>query len=148
MSVPFFTLIREASTPEGTPGILCGSLLPGPLQTIELPWLDNRPEVSCIPPGDYIMKWMPSAKYKRPMLTLLNVPGRSGILFHTGNFAGDTTKGWRTDSNGCIFPGMERGSLEHAARQQRVVLRSGLALESLEAAVRTLAVLSIIAPHA
>lgn len=44
-------LLREASTPEGTPGVL---VVDGQAwNTLELPWLDNAPKRSCIPDGVY-----------------------------------------------------------------------------------------------
>lgn len=65
---------------------------------LELPWLDNRRNVSCIPTGRYKAK-----KYKSPnngdTFLLENVPGRSLIQIHAGNFY--------TDIRGCILPGMQ-----------------------------------------
>jgi hypothetical protein len=36
---------------------------------------------------------------------LEQVPGRTGILIHRGNFAGDRAKGYRSDVDGCILVG-------------------------------------------
>jgi hypothetical protein len=68
------------------------------LATLELPWKDNLPNVSCIPPGIYrtVIAW--SNRYRRLMPRLLDVPGRSGILIHNGKTAADT--------HGCVLVGM------------------------------------------
>lgn len=74
-------------------------------RTLECPWLDNKPNVSCIPPGRYTVTWLPrsySGKYRR-VWHLHNVEGRSGILIHNGNLV-DHTKG-------CILLGNKHGVL-------------------------------------
>jgi len=62
---------------------------------IELPYIDNNINVSCIPRGTYTF-----SKGIRPdgrhTINILNVIGRSRILVHVGN----STK----DSQGCILP--------------------------------------------
>jgi hypothetical protein len=64
--------------------------------TAELPWRDNQRNVSCIPPGRYEVKRRWSLKYKSHWI-LKNVPNRSYILIHVGNFMDDT--------QGCILVG-------------------------------------------
>lgn len=66
-------------------------------ETLERPWLDNRPRVSCIPPGRYLLAWEPSPRLKRNTLRLVDVPGRSGILIHPANKV--------TELAGCIAIG-------------------------------------------
>lgn len=73
-------------------------------RTIELPWKDNKPNVSCISDGIYIAKYHKSPKYGW-CYHITDVEGRSWILTHWGNWAGDTTKGFRSNSNGCILLG-------------------------------------------
>jgi hypothetical protein len=64
--------------------------------TLELPWLDNKHNISCISPGRYdVIKIMSPTKGKCFMLLI--VPGRNGILIHKGN----STK----DTQGCILVG-------------------------------------------
>lgn len=91
------------------------------LQTLERPWLSNRRNVSCIPPGEYICRWLArsaSGRYKRVWI-VEGVPGRSGILFHAGNLV--------RHSKGCILPGQRRGKLSgHDG-----VLSSGSALNRM-----------------
>jgi hypothetical protein len=64
--------------------------------TLERPWLDNKPKISCIPPGLY--KCVPHSGEKfKDVWMLEDVPGRTAILIHAGN----TTK----DTEGCILVG-------------------------------------------
>lgn len=61
--------------------------------TIELPWLNNARSKSCIPLGKYLARRVKSRKFGPTFL--VDVPGRSGILFHAGNSVADT--------RGCIL---------------------------------------------
>lgn len=65
-------------------------------KTLELPWLDNEPQKSCIPPGTYKVVDRYSPKYGNHF-HVLNVPGRSYILIHVGNYY--------TEIRGCILVG-------------------------------------------
>ena len=64
--------------------------------TMELPWKDNQKRISCIPEGKYqvIRRW--SEKYGNHF-HVLDVPNRSYILIHYGNYKHNTL--------GCILPG-------------------------------------------
>ncbi len=53
--------------------------------TLELPWLDNRPRVSCIPPGSYELLVTRSFKFRRKLIEVLGVDGRAGIRIHGAN---------------------------------------------------------------
>ncbi len=69
--------------------------------TIELPWLDNKKRISCIPEGTYdvvIRGADQSAKFDYEHLHILNVPDRSYILFHVANYPKDIL--------GCIGTGL------------------------------------------
>jgi hypothetical protein len=66
--------------------------------SLELPWRDNRRNVSCIPSGRYGLSRSFSSRHGSVFL-LHGVPGRSEILIHTGNYVGDT--------EGCILPGLD-----------------------------------------
>lgn len=81
--------------PEGTQGVLAwnGTLV---CYTIELPWLENRRRISCIPEGEYVLQKRFSPKFKWH-LYLQSVPGRDFILIHPAN---DATK----ELLGCIAP--------------------------------------------
>lgn len=65
--------------------------------TLEPAIIDGYGKGSCIKPGTYSIDYHFSPKYRKYMLTLCGVKGRSGILIHSGN----TPK----DSVGCILVG-------------------------------------------
>ena len=64
--------------------------------TLELPDRENYSNISRIPAGIYIVLPRLSQKYKRHFI-IKNVPGRSYILFHSGNY--------NTDTRGCVLVG-------------------------------------------
>ena len=65
-------------------------------KTLELPWLNNATQKSCIPTGTYKVVPRTSAKFKKHF-HVLDVQGRSYILIHAGNYF--------TDILGCILVG-------------------------------------------
>jgi hypothetical protein len=74
-------------------------------RTLELPWLDNQRNVSCIPEGYYDVDFRTSAKYPKHFI-VNDVPGRSFILIHQGNYAGSLNpKSGKSDIRGCILVG-------------------------------------------
>lgn len=87
--------------------------------TLELPWRDNRPNISCIPSGVYSSVVRQSPRFGQ-VYHVQNVPQRSFILMHRGNVAGDTSRGFRSNVEGCILLGAKRGVLY----SQRAVLAS------------------------
>lgn len=115
-------LERLESTDEGTFGFL---ELPNSkvLYTLELPDHGNKPRVSCIPKGSYNCKIVNSPKFGH-VYGVQNVPNRSAILIHTGNYGGDINKGFKSDIQGCILLGKQRGNLNG----QQAVLSSKKAL--------------------
>lgn len=64
--------------------------------TIELPWLDNARNRSCIPEGRYALQSRFSAKHRSHFL-VKEVPDRDGILIHPANDA-------LSQLQGCIAP--------------------------------------------
>jgi hypothetical protein len=83
---------RLASPIDRTNGILTlpdGSQYP----TLERPWLDNQPNISCIPAGFY--KFIRDTHGRFQWFRVLDVPGRTHIEFHEG------TK--PSHSEGCIL---------------------------------------------
>ncbi|MFW9927914.1 MAG: DUF5675 family protein [Candidatus Thorarchaeota archaeon] len=64
--------------------------------TLELPWLNNQPKISCIPEGIYIVQKRYTKKFGNHF-HIIDVPGRSYILIHPGNFNNQT--------KGCILIG-------------------------------------------
>lgn len=83
------SLVRISSTPLLTIGRLfvlddfANSLFD--CYTLELPWRENKQNISCIPIGRYPIKPRTSKKYGLH-LEVLNVPDRSDILIHEANF--------------------------------------------------------------
>lgn len=107
-----FRLYRTPSTNQGTAGLLLhnGEFV---CFMMELPDRNNARGLSRINPGTYHVRYMPrsaSGKYK-DVYHVLNVAGRGGILMHTGNVAGDKTKGYKTHSLGCLLPASRLGVL-------------------------------------
>lgn len=74
-------------------------------RTLELPDLGNRQNISCIPEGHYDVVDRNSPKYGQ-CLHVTEVPNRSYILFHYGNYAGSINpKTGHSDIRGCILVG-------------------------------------------
>lgn len=78
---------------------------------VELPWQDNRPEVSCIPPGKYIAELYESPKHGL-VYQLKDVPERTSIQIHSANFGTlrDTDQDGELEGEqlqGCLAPGHE-----------------------------------------
>lgn len=95
-------LVRDKRTERCTLGKLCLDGVPV-CDTLELPWRENKSQISCIPCGTYpvVFREDPGSKYAYRHLHVQDVPGRSWILVHIGNYPEDTL--------GCILPGMTRG---------------------------------------
>lgn len=120
-------LQREASTDSGTYGIL--TLPDGTsFQTLELPWRANAEGKSCIPPGTYKVETRNSPKFGPGVYEVKGVSGRSAILIHSGNSAGNTDKGQKSDVQGCILLGMSRG----VVGGQAAVIESKAAVASFQ----------------
>lgn len=103
-------LVSRPSTDQGTFGVL--TLDDGTtFCTGERPDRDNSPGVSCIPAGKYLCESQHSARFKRDVYVLRDVPGRENIEIHYGNFCGDTAVGYRSDVEGCIVLGTAEGDL-------------------------------------
>ncbi len=94
--------------------------------TVELPHRGNRKYVSCIPAGQYRVKWTHSPKYKRLMYLVFNVEDRSGIRIHSANWAGDASKGYRSQVLGCIALGLRKGIIygQKAVSQSRAAIKA------------------------
>jgi len=65
-------------------------------KTLELPWLNNKRNESCIPLGNYKVVARQSARYNKHY-HIQDVPGRSFVLIHIGNYY--------TQTKGCILVG-------------------------------------------
>ena len=99
---PTVTLTRVHDWGNETVGMLeTGSFT---CNTLELPWKDNQSNISCIPKGTYNCKWRWTLKFGW-CYGVENVPNRSGILFHEGNYFFNTL--------GCIILGDKYGDLNN-----------------------------------
>lgn len=63
------------------------------------------------------------------MYQVLDVPGRSGVRIHSGNFAGDERQGLKSNVEGCILLGSGYGRLDG----QEAILHSRDTLKKFEA---------------
>lgn len=97
---------RFAYSPDGTFGkVKLPNISTGlDLFTVERPWLDNARNISCIPEGLYKLNKSLSPTVSRITdskysygYEIANVPNRSHILIHPGN--------WPSDFQGCIGVG-------------------------------------------
>ena len=98
-------LIRDTFTEKSVTGKLyCnGEFI---AHTLELPWKNNQKSVSCIPKGIYdcrVRYRNESGSYDYVHLLVKDVPNRSYILFHRGNYP--------SDSRGCILTGTHRAQV-------------------------------------
>lgn len=110
-------LRRTASSDQGTVGVLTfGNEV---THTLELPWRNNMQRVSCIPPGVYTCAIVNSPRFGR-VYGVQAVPGRSAVLIHPANFAGDAAKGYTTELHGCIAPCLRIGAMRNAAGRMQV----------------------------
>jgi len=88
--------------------------------TIKLPWLNNKPNISCIPPGTYTAKKILSPTFGW-CIQILNVPNRTNILLHFGNFY--------TNTKGCILTG---NSFAHINQDFQIdITNSSVAIKQL-----------------
>lgn len=72
--------------------------------TLELADLGNKPQVSCIPKGIYdVLKVPPTSAIPYLHLAIQNVPNRSGICIHTGNY--------NSQIRGCVLVGKGYGDM-------------------------------------
>ncbi|WP_417874824.1 DUF5675 family protein [Xanthomarina gelatinilytica] len=111
-------VLHRAYFEEGTNGALFNSdkFL---CHTIELPWNDNKRNISCIPEGVYEIEPRFSKRFKHHLI-LKDVKDRSFILFHPAN---DALK----ELQGCIAPvtylsGIGRGVYSRDAMQKLLSL--------------------------
>ena len=104
-----YKLLRKLDDTHGTFGRLYDGAETELCRIVERPWKENQKKISCIPVGKYKLNFYPYGKkfypkYKklfakqgneRGMIILEDVPGRTHILIHRGNYP--------TDSWGCLL---------------------------------------------
>jgi hypothetical protein len=112
-------LNRLPADDQGTFGIWSIPSLSWSCFSIELPDRGNKKCYSRIPSGEYTCTPYCSKKY-RWVFILKDVHGRTYILIHSGNWAGDVLKGFKSHSMGCILLGRKPAYLH----KQKAVLNS------------------------
>lgn len=80
--------------------------------TLELPYRDNKRQISCIPKGTYRANAGISDK-RGQVIYIKGVPNRTGVLIHIGNYSKDT--------HGCILVG-ERISYSETMKEHFIEL--------------------------
>jgi len=116
-------LFRLRRSDQGTEGMLVTEDFK--CRTLELPWRDNKRQISCIPPDEYKVDMRLSNKYGR-VYWVRKVPNRTYILIHSGNYAGDKSKGFKSHVMGCILLGKKSGYLggQVAILNSRIMVRA------------------------
>jgi hypothetical protein len=117
---------RQKTSDNGTFGIFT---LDDGVQFVsgELPWRNNEHGKSCIPPGEYLCKWITSPKHGE-CYEIMNVPWRDDIEIHSANWMGDASKGKLSQLLGCVALGKSFGILE----EQPAILQSKTAISEFE----------------
>jgi len=123
-------LVRLLGSDEGTPGWFMLPKMGIILASLELPWRHNSINISRIPFGTYQCRKEQHGRFGA-VIRLYDVPGRSGILIHSGNVAGDIALGYRSNVRGCILLGKKHGALWG----QQAILQSRFAVTELAGAV-------------
>ena len=109
-------LRRYGSTPDGTFGELHADSFA--FYTVEKPWRDNKPNISCVPCGKYRLVWMKTttkvpAQFDGHTWYLVGDTvgiddpdkARSRCAIHIGNI--------EENVEGCIAPGLRRGWMDN-----------------------------------
>ena len=105
-------LTRYMCTKEGTKGFL--EINGITFHTLERPWLNNKRLESCIPEGTYECQMVNSPKFGR-VYGVKNVPNRSHILIHAGNYVKDST--------GCVLVGLSTSKDEMFIGSSKLALK-------------------------
>ena len=118
------TLDRTCQNAYGTYGTYIYDYSPV-CQCFELPWRNNDPQVSCIPPDLYLVSPHVSPNHGE-CYHIENVPGRTNVLIHAGNIDDNTL--------GCQLPGLYNGWVwsKKDKRNEWGVCGSRTAMERLE----------------
>jgi len=126
-------VIRATNSP--TFGIMLVDGMPV-FVTLELPWMNNEPQISCIPTGSYTCRKRKASESITAGIgeafEVVDVPNRSDILIHVGNTVDDI--------KGCILIGEKFGMIDwkpailgsRSSYQKFLTLTKGLKELSLE----------------
>ena len=88
--------------------------------TLELPWLENKTSISCIPAGIYPLELIESPS-QGLCYSVKDVPDRKYILIHVANYT--------RELRGCIAPAMDQKDIDKDGIVDNVSSR--IALEAL-----------------
>lgn len=105
-------LKRFCYHPQGTLGVI--DFAGERFYTVERPWIDNKPYVSCIPTGSYNMRRRESPRFGETW-HVLDVEDRTHILIHVANFPSDV--------QGCIGLGTKLMNDRIAVSNSRAAIK-------------------------
>lgn len=91
-------------------------------KTLERPWIKNMSNISCIPKGEYKVKYTYSWKFLKYTYEVQAVSGRSGIRIHSASF-------W-SDLQGCIALGSDYKYLN--SDKQKDLINSRITVKAFE----------------
>ena len=98
------TVVRVAQTDVDSFGVMLRDDTREPVcLSLELPWKDNLPDISCVPAGSYLAVWTKTSKHPGGVYMLQDVHGRSAVEIHVANKASQLL--------GCIAVGQQFGAL-------------------------------------
>lgn len=117
-------LTRFESSDQGTFGILRSEDFNCYIS--ELPWRNNERSKSSIPEGLYTVSWKKSPRFGF-CYGVQDIPKRSEVLMHAGNYVGNSDLGYYTHSHGCLLPALRLGYLG----KQKAGLLSQVAVRKL-----------------
>jgi|ETNvirenome_6_85_1030632.scaffolds.fasta_scaffold30023_4 hypothetical protein len=95
-----FALDRDFNNDKCTLGVLYAINGDFEVKTLELPWLDNTPNISCIPEGVYECRRSTFHVGGYPCWEICDIEGRTLVKIHIGNYPSDIL--------GCVIVGMGR----------------------------------------
>ncbi len=72
--------------------------------TLERGWRNNQQGISCMPVGEYDLRYEYSPHFRRNLWEVYGVPNRSEIKFHVANY-------WR-QLNGCVALGVKHVDID------------------------------------
>lgn len=125
-------ILSRSYLPECTIGRLASKSGEIICYTVERPWHNNEPFISCVPEGEYNVTKHASPKFGETLIVLNQERGvgfskngsdRYGILFHVANVA--------SELQGCIAPGLEIRNLRIKDYYELGVGQSKKAMERL-----------------
>lgn len=102
-TLPLIMMKRQSSDNKQTLGIL--TMQGFTAKTLELPELNNLPNISCIPKGSYTVKYNFSPRLLKYTYEIQGVPNRTGIRIHSANYYYELL--------GCIALGNDLQDINH-----------------------------------